>query len=357
VESVLRVDHDSAPENRPLTPRARQVFQHAVVAAERQGLPLAGTGHVLLGLLEDSDGVAYHVLRELGAVPPDQGLAQVAGLVAAETRAGADAEGPEEPLPELAPEILRALEAGGKQTSADAGPLAAEVRMPPQATKIRRDLDAEDQAGVLLLGAARGALRGLSWSLIAAVVVLLLLWRPPAQGGPERALSVAGLTLLVWVFVSAVAGALRTREQMLADEYEAMVRTQTWQAISWTTLVLAPVALFLLSVTWDRRPAAAVFTAAAVLVVGVIVAAMVGYARGTKAALAATHEARAKLGHWDASTLAQRRTELQHAVETRFGPLGEAARDRLQRWEQDRLVEADGKLAEAQSLGELDLED
>jgi hypothetical protein len=370
VEACIRIDHDRTPENRPLTPRAREVLSHAVAAAERQGEARAGTGHLLLGLLQGSDSVAHQVLGGLGPLTTSQGVAQVADLVGAEVRAGPDTEGPEEPVPELSPDVLRALETPGPPIArTDGGPLAAEVRVPLPQAQVRRHLDAEDQAGALLLGAARGALRGLAWSLLVALVLLCLLWRPPAQGGPERALSIAGLTVFVWVFVSAVGGALRAREQMLPDDYDALVGKHTRQMVFRTTLVLAPLALFLLGTIWDRSPPAAVMLSAMVLGVGLVAATMVGFAKGTKAAqllherdgqaalaFVASHEPGKTLARWDANTLAQRRRALQHAIEARFGPLDEGAREQIQAWDQDRLLEAGDHLAEAHSVGELEVE-
>jgi hypothetical protein len=363
VEEVSRIDHDSAPEDRPLTPRAQQVLQHAIGASERQGQPRAGTGHLLLGLLEDSDGVAHHVLHDLGAVRPGQGLAPVAALVAAEIAVGPEAERPEEPLPDLAPEVLRAMQSAGPPA---AGGAAGGALPRPN---IVRPLDLEDQAGVLLLGAARGALRGLGWSLLAALLVAVSLWRPQ-RGGAERALSIAGLTVLGWVFVSALLGALRARAQTRPDDYDALVRLHVWRAAGWATLILAPLALVLLSETWDREPARAIWLAMMVLGLGVAVSALIGLGRGTRAAqelqkrdseavlgFVASGEAREKLARWDASTLAHRRGELQHAIEARFGPLDQAAREQLQTWDQDRLLEAQDKLAAAGSPGELGLDD
>jgi hypothetical protein len=369
VEAAFVIDRDRVPEERPLTPKARAVLEYAVAAAARDGQGRAWTGHLLLGLLEDVEAVACQVLCGREGLRTKEDVARVADLVAAEVRAGDDSAGPEEPLPELSAEVLHALESAGRPAArADGGPLAAEVRVPLPQAEVRRHLDVEDQAGALLLGAARGALRGLLWSLPVAGVLLLLLWRPAVRGGPRRALYVAGLTVFAWVFVSAVAGARRVREQQAADPYDDLVRRYTRQTVFWTLLVLVPLALFLLGSTWDRSPPAAVFLAAMVLGIGLVASTMVGFARGTKAAQiqqerdqaafasAAFRQVGEKLAHWDAGTLAERRRALQHAIEARFGPLDEKAREQIQTWDQERLVEAGDKLAVAKSLEELEVE-
>ncbi len=358
VEAVVRINRQDVPEGRSLTPRARQVLDYAGEAARARGQPQAGTGHLLLGLLEVGESVAQHVLHELGAGQPAR---DVAGLVAAESSAGPDAERPEEPLPELAPEALRAR--------AEVGPLGGEVEVPLPQSSVLRPVETEDRAGPLLLGAGMGALRGFSWSLLVAGPLVLLLWRSPAQGGWQRALGVAGLTMLVWVFCSAVSGALRAREEMLEDHYDVLVRRHTRQAVSRTLLFLTPLALLLLSIGWDHAPASAVLLTGTVLAIGIVTAALVGFAQGTKAAeeqqqrdsesalaFVASDEAAEKLARWDADTLAQRRMALQHAIEARFGPLVEDARERLQRWDQDQVAEAGERLTRAGSLDELGLQ-
>ncbi len=48
------------------TQRARRVLSLAHVEAERAHLPLIGTEHLLVGLIEEDGGVAGRVLREMG---------------------------------------------------------------------------------------------------------------------------------------------------------------------------------------------------------------------------------------------------------------------------------------------------
>ncbi|GAB2644938.1 Clp protease N-terminal domain-containing protein [Kribbella swartbergensis] len=51
----------------PFTPRAKATLEHAYHQARRLGAEQLGTEHLLLGLLDDGDGVAAQILRKLGA--------------------------------------------------------------------------------------------------------------------------------------------------------------------------------------------------------------------------------------------------------------------------------------------------
>jgi hypothetical protein len=51
----------------PFTPRARKVLEESVNAAVDLGHNYVGTEHLLLGLFRGQDGIALHVLEELGA--------------------------------------------------------------------------------------------------------------------------------------------------------------------------------------------------------------------------------------------------------------------------------------------------
>jgi ATP-dependent Clp protease ATP-binding subunit ClpC len=54
-----------------LTERTKRVFERAAHAADRQHAPLIGELHLLLGILEQGEGVAAAVLRELGVRDSD----------------------------------------------------------------------------------------------------------------------------------------------------------------------------------------------------------------------------------------------------------------------------------------------
>ena len=63
------------------TPRVKRVIERAFEAANRAGAGKVGTQHLLVGLVEESHGVAAHVLAKLGA--DDEGVqAQVAAVEA-----------------------------------------------------------------------------------------------------------------------------------------------------------------------------------------------------------------------------------------------------------------------------------
>ena len=54
-----------------LTERTKRVFERAAHAADRQHAPLIGELHLLLGIIEEGEGVAAAVLRELGVRDSD----------------------------------------------------------------------------------------------------------------------------------------------------------------------------------------------------------------------------------------------------------------------------------------------
>jgi hypothetical protein len=54
----------------PFTPRAKRVLELAVREAVQLGHLYVGTEHILLGLIREGDGVAWHVLNRLGATVP-----------------------------------------------------------------------------------------------------------------------------------------------------------------------------------------------------------------------------------------------------------------------------------------------
>jgi Clp amino terminal domain, pathogenicity island component len=54
----------------PFTPRAKRVLELAVREAVQLGHLYVGTEHILLGLIREGDGVAWHVLDRLGATVP-----------------------------------------------------------------------------------------------------------------------------------------------------------------------------------------------------------------------------------------------------------------------------------------------
>jgi hypothetical protein len=368
VEKIVQLGPHQHCKERPLTPRARQVLRYAAEAAERLGHERIGTGHLLLGLMQEKDGVAHHVLRGLEVQHPGRSLCELVEAEHAEQVVAEMSVGYEEPLPDLPPHLRRALDDPEPEPAAAlAGP---KIQLPiPRPGPLRLDPYAEDRAGDRLLGAAGGALAGLCWSLLVSVPLMVLFWgkRGPGFSLP---LAIATSTTVIAVFIGAITGAHRARKQTLADDYAAIAHKHTRRAAFRALLFSVPAALFLVWCIGPFESGAAVMSG--LLVVGLFVgsAAIIGYARGTKEALAqhrrdseaalafvASAEADEQLERWEAGTLAERRRALEHAIAARFGPLGEDARERLQTWEQDRLVEAGKNLAQAQSPGELGLED
>jgi len=62
-----------------------------------------------------------------------------------------------------------------------------------------------------------------------------------------------------------------------------------------------------------------------------------------------------KLENWNADPLADLRNTLEEVIETRFGPLDDRDRRRIQKWSQDRLAEAAEDFPDARELEDLGL--
>jgi ATP-dependent Clp protease ATP-binding subunit ClpC len=65
--AIVGHGQDEPPERIPFTPRAVRVFEYAGQEAARLADAFIGTEHLLLGLIEESDGLAGQVLLALGA--------------------------------------------------------------------------------------------------------------------------------------------------------------------------------------------------------------------------------------------------------------------------------------------------
>ncbi len=76
----------SSDDRRRLTPAAEKAIELATAAAERLGHVRVGTGHLLLGLLEEAEGVAYRVLCQVGIVLVGNNLSRVAERVTKEMK-------------------------------------------------------------------------------------------------------------------------------------------------------------------------------------------------------------------------------------------------------------------------------
>jgi ATP-dependent Clp protease ATP-binding subunit ClpA len=85
VEKAARSEPDASSEDREhSTPGALKAMVLACDAAERLGHAQVGTGHVLLGLLEEAEGVAFRVLCQLGIGIVGNNLSRVAERISEE---------------------------------------------------------------------------------------------------------------------------------------------------------------------------------------------------------------------------------------------------------------------------------
>jgi ATP-dependent Clp protease ATP-binding subunit ClpC len=93
VEEVIGTGPPSPPGHLPFTPRAKEVLRLSLVEAQHLGHRYIGTEHVLLGLIQEHDGVAAQTLAEFGA-DLKRVRAEVVRLLAEyEQRKGPDASG------------------------------------------------------------------------------------------------------------------------------------------------------------------------------------------------------------------------------------------------------------------------
>jgi ATP-dependent Clp protease ATP-binding subunit ClpC len=76
----------------PFTPQAKQVLRLALSEALRFGHNYIGTEHVLLGLIQEKDGVAARVLADAGADLPRVRAEVVRLLAQYQSRPGPDAD-------------------------------------------------------------------------------------------------------------------------------------------------------------------------------------------------------------------------------------------------------------------------
>lgn len=69
VRKIVRPGESSPRGEMGLTPRAKRVLELAQEEARRQGVNYVGTEHILLGLMEEGEGLAAQVLGNLGLTP------------------------------------------------------------------------------------------------------------------------------------------------------------------------------------------------------------------------------------------------------------------------------------------------
>jgi ATP-dependent Clp protease ATP-binding subunit ClpC len=88
LQQIVRGPGGLSKGRRPFTPGAQKAVACALAAADRLGHARTGTGHLLLGLLEEAEGVAYRVLHKLGIGRLGRNLSRVAEHVTAEMKRG-----------------------------------------------------------------------------------------------------------------------------------------------------------------------------------------------------------------------------------------------------------------------------
>ena len=70
-QSLMGVGQSPAPEEQPLSKRTVQALERAVAEAQKLNHSFVGTEHLLLGIIETSDGAAVGVLAHLGLPAAD----------------------------------------------------------------------------------------------------------------------------------------------------------------------------------------------------------------------------------------------------------------------------------------------
>jgi ATP-dependent Clp protease ATP-binding subunit ClpC len=87
VEEMIGPGQQTPRGHIPFTPRAKKILELALREALTMGSEVINTEHLLLGLIDEGDGVGAQILQRLGATPQAVREA-VAGLSTAEPEAG-----------------------------------------------------------------------------------------------------------------------------------------------------------------------------------------------------------------------------------------------------------------------------
>jgi len=100
VEKVVQSSPDTVTKGQiPFTPRAKKVIEYSLEEARALGHNYIGTEHILLGLLRESEGVAAHVLMNLG-LKLEEVREEVLSLLGADAQAqSSEGEASSEPSP------------------------------------------------------------------------------------------------------------------------------------------------------------------------------------------------------------------------------------------------------------------
>jgi ATP-dependent Clp protease ATP-binding subunit ClpC len=125
VESIISRGSEAPSEHLPFTPRAKKVLELSLRESLSLGQDYIGTEHILLGLIREGEGVANHVLTDLGA-----GGSQVREKVVELLAGAAQAAPPHGPRPQPAePDLRRLDEVLSRLTAIDAVMAANERRL------------------------------------------------------------------------------------------------------------------------------------------------------------------------------------------------------------------------------------
>ncbi|HEX2089343.1 MAG TPA: Clp protease N-terminal domain-containing protein [Actinomycetota bacterium] len=66
VKRIIGMGSEAPPGRIPFTPRAKKVFELALRATQTHGESHIRSHHILIGLIEEGEGVAAHILRDRG---------------------------------------------------------------------------------------------------------------------------------------------------------------------------------------------------------------------------------------------------------------------------------------------------
>jgi ATP-dependent Clp protease ATP-binding subunit ClpC len=95
VESIEGWGLGDAGDSVPFTPRMKRVLEGSSRASQSQGHRYVGTDHLLVGLLDEREGISARVLLNLG-IDPDEALQNAVEILRAR---GADEDDPLERVP------------------------------------------------------------------------------------------------------------------------------------------------------------------------------------------------------------------------------------------------------------------
>lgn len=231
------------------------------------------------------------------------------------------------------------------------------MTMPTNSPQVRQTN--EDRWRIILKSGLKGAFGGFLWSLLVAVPLVAFGEYDPRIRDHYHTLEMAYWTVGIWTVSAGLASLQRGRIATIPDEYSRIVQRAAHRAALQASFFAVPVAAFMFIGTVGYGVMSAIASVCMLLGMWLGSAALVGFNKGMKeakkrrdaesqagAALVQSPWFEERLERWSEGELAERRRTVEQALETRFGPLDDTARQQVRTWDQNRIVEELRKLGD-----------